>query len=182
MNGSDMKLILLILIPLFQTTEKLVKVEIGDKITVKIPEDFVPMSERDIQQRFHSYRKPIAAYTDPSGNIDFIVNFSYSLWNSYDLDLLKSFYKASLVETYSEINFITEDIVEIDNRQFVVFEFESLSQEEASVNLRPIRKYTRLLFALDHGQTILFNFTCPVGMGNDWQQSSQEIMETIKVK
>jgi len=182
MNSPDMKLILIILFSLLQTTEKLIKVEVTDKITVKIPEEFVPMTENDIQQRFHSYRKPIGAYTDPSGTIDFVVNFTYSLWNSYDLDLLQSFYKASLMETYSEISFTTEDIIEINKRKFAIFEFESLSREDASVNLRPIRKYTRLLFTLEHGQTILFNFTCPAGMENDWKEKSMDIMETIKIK
>lgn len=177
-----MKFLLILILPFIQISEKLVKVDITDQISVKIPEQFGKMTDFDLEQRFHSYRKPVAAYTDPDGEVDFVVNFSYSLWNSYDLELLKDFYKASLMETYSEINFLTEDIVEINKRQYVLFEFESVSRAENSVNLRPISKYTRLLFTLDHGHTILFNFSAPLRLENRWRDLSADIMDTIIVK
>jgi len=178
-----MKSLLFLFILLFiQISEKLVKVDVTDQISVKIPEQFGKMTEFDLQQRFHSFRRPVAAFTDPDSQIDFVVNFSYSLWNSYDLDLLKDFYKASLMETYSEIKFLTEDIIEIDNRKFVQFEFESVSESENSVNLRPIAKYTRLLFTLEHGQTILFNFTAPLQLEGKWRDLSADIMDTIVIK
>jgi hypothetical protein len=177
------KSILFILIPfLFTSSEKFVKVEVAEGISVKIPESYSVMTDPDLQQRSDSYRKPIAIYTDPSGNAEFVVNYSFSLWNTYDLELMKSFYKASLFEIYSEITFLTEEIQTIGKRDYVVFEFISVSKAEGSENLRPIRKYTNLRYTLDQGKTILFNFTCPPNLQKEFEETAKRIMESIRIK
>ena len=162
--------------------EKFVRVEVSEGITVKIPESYAEMSARDLEQRSQSYRKPIAIYTDPSRMAEFVVNFSFSLWNTQDLELLMRFYKAGLYEIYSEITMITEEVQAIGNREFVVLEFYSVSKEEKAENLRPIRKYTHLRYTLDQGRTILFNFTCPQNLQKDFMETSNLIMESIRIK
>jgi hypothetical protein len=162
--------------------EKFVKVEVSEGVTVKIPESYAEMSSQDLEQRSQSYRRPVAIYTDPSRTAEFVVNFSFSLWNTQDLELLMRFYKASLYEIYSEITMITEEIQTINKREFVVLEFYSVSKEEKAENLRPIRKYTNLRYTLDQGRTILFNFTCPQNLQKDFEDTANQIMESIRIK
>lgn len=177
-----MPAILIILLPFLPFAEKFVKVEVSEGITVKIPKSYAEMTEEDLRQRSDSYRKPVAIYTDPSRTSEFVVNFSYSLWNTYDLDLMMSFFKSSLFEMYSEVSIIKEEVVEVKGRKFLVLEFYSVSRQEGASNLRPIRKYTSLRYTLDGGRTILFNFTCPQALREEFQETASQIMESIRIK
>lgn len=163
--------------------EKLVKVKIGENITLKVPESFFAMSEQDMNQRYRSHRLPLALYTDPTRTAEFGVNRSYSKWMQSDMPLLKEFYHSSLMNLYSEVEFIQEDIVKVNNRFYVIFEFIStVKPNDDDSNLRPVSKYTYLAYTLDNNNTYLFNFTCPKGLKDQWQETAHEIMGSIKFK
>lgn len=178
-----MKLIVFTFIALYVSGDKWVKKQITEDISLKIPESFYPMTPQDMRQRVLSYRKPLALFTDPSRRVELGVNFAFSKWRPSDLGLLKEFQKSSLLNIFTEVEFIQEDIQEINGIQYIVFEFISTSTVESdSRNLKPIKKYTLLLFTLDKNRTILFNFTSPADEQLLWQDTAKKIMESIKIK
>ena len=56
--------------------QKLVKTKLSDNISVRVPSDFLPMTDEDKAQRYASARLPIALYTDVDRLADFGVNRS----------------------------------------------------------------------------------------------------------
>jgi len=163
---------------LFSPQTKLVKTKITQDITVSIPENFSVMTPEDVNQRYKSYRKPIALFTDPR-------NFSFSKWAVGDLEILAKFYKSSLLNLYTEVEFINEGMRSINGKEYVHFEFISTisSTEDNSMVIRnPIRKYTQLLYTVDKGRTIIFNFSCPAEQQLTWQLDASRIMASVNIK
>ena len=183
-----MKIILIsifISLLLFPPQTKLVKINIAKDIIVSIPENFTMMTPEDVNQRYKSYRKPIALYTDPSRLVDFGVNFAFSKWAVGDLEILGKFYKSSLLNLYTEVEFINEGMKSINGKEYVHFEFISTissTEDNSMVILRPIKKYTQLLYTVDKGRTIIFNFSCPADQQLLWQSDASRIMASVNIK
>lgn len=170
---------------LFFPQTKLVKTKITQDITVSIPENFTVMTPADVNQRYKSYRKPIALFTDPSRLVDFGVNFSFTKWAVGDLEILAKFYKSSLLNLYTEVEFINEGMRSINGKEYVHFEFISTvatTEDNSMVILKPIRKYTQLLYTVDKGRTIIFNFSCPAEQQLIWQSDASRIMASVNIK
>jgi hypothetical protein len=172
---------LILLISVEVDAQKLVKHKLADNITVSLPKDFYTMSDEDKAQRYESARLPIALYTDPDRLVDFGVNRSYSTWQQGDLNLVEEFYQASILELYDKVEFISKGVKNVNNHDFVYFEFESVVYPENDFQGN-IAKYTYLMYGLEGGTTYLFNFTCELGARNQWQRTAHEIMESVKLK
>ena len=161
--------------------QKLVKQKLADNISVRLPNDFYPMTEEDKAQRYESARLPIALYTDPDRLADFGVNRSYSTWQQGDLKMIEEFYQASILELYDKVKFISQGIKNVNKHDFVYFEFESAVYPENKFQ-GSIAKYTYLMYCLEEGTTYLFNFTCELSARNQYQGTAHKIMESVKVK
>ena len=162
---------------------KLVKKKIADGITIMMPSNFYPMSPDDIAQRYPSVRKPIAAYTNDQRLVDFSVNLSASQWRSSDIEMAKSFMKASIHNMFDKVKVLQEDIREINGHRYIVFEIESRMNADNKTfsNAEPIRKYSYLQYLLINGKMIVFSFHAPVQLKDQWDSIVPEMMQSIKV-
>lgn len=164
---------------------KLVKTKVNEHITVSLPESFYPMSDSDQAQRFPSVRQPIGAYTNSSRMVDFSIKESATKWRTSDLEIARDFFKASLVNMYDRVTFLREgEIEEINKNKYAVFELETRingDQYDKQKN-DPIRKYVYVQYLLINGKTLVFTFTTPMQMKEEWQATAREIMQSIKVK
>ena len=163
---------------------KLVKTKINDRITVSLPIDFFEVPETELASKYISYRNPIAAYTDISTKIDFVVNNSVAKWRPSDIELMKSFYKTNIAALYDKVDFIAEKTEEINKRDFVVFEFIStiLPDENSFRNEPPVVRYNYLQYVIVKGDIFLFNFNAPVSLKDQWYYTVHEMMHSIKIK
>ena len=158
------------------------KTEVDSEIILELPETFYLMPFEDVKQRVASYRKPTALYSDQDRLVEFGVNKSFSKWYSDDLELLQSFVKASLLNLYSDVEMLNEEIVDVNGRRFIIFEFDSKVSGTPDSNLAPIKKYTLLYYTLFKGQTVLFNFSSHFFEKEYWQPIAHNIMSSIKIK
>lgn len=177
-------LILLCFIPALAFAQgKLVKTKVTEGITVSLPENFYPMSENDLARRYPSVRKPVGAWTNESRMVDFSINISATQWREQDAEIAKEFFKASLVNLYDRVNFIQEDVRTINKRNFIVFEFESrIEGDQFSLDKKdPVRRYTYIQYLIIKGRTLVFTFSSPSQMKDEWQEVAASVMESIKV-
>lgn len=170
-----------LLVSLAFTSEKLMKVKLNDEVTIAVPKTFTPMTQQDMELRYESYRLPLALYTDSDRLIDFGINRSYSRWQEKDLEMMGEFYKASILELYDKVKFLSEGVKEVNKHRFVIFEFQSIVYPENEFQ-DAVRKYTYLMYGISNGTTYVFNFTCPSSMQDEWQPTAQEMMDAIKLK
>lgn len=163
---------------------KLVKTKVNDQITISIPKDWRAMDDMDFTQRYPSVRAPLAAFTNDDRTVDFAVNISATQWPDADLEMVKSFFKASLMNMFDRVDMLSEGIREINGKKFIVFEFESRvngnRQQEGFTD--PILKYTQIAYLIEPGRTLVFSFNCPKRMKEEWQETAGAMIKAIKVK
>ena len=177
-------LMLMVLVCLAMDKPKLVKTKVNDQITVSIPKDWRPMDNLDFTERYPSVRAPLAAYTDEERIVDFAVNFSATQWPDADLEMVKSFFKSSLLNMFDRVDMISESIREVNGKKIIFFEFDSRvngnRQQEGFTD--PVSKYTYIGYVVQPGRTLVFSFNCPKRMKEQWKDTAKAMMNAIKVK
>ena len=164
--------------------QKLVKVKVNENLTVMVPKDWQPMDEMDVAQRYPSVRAPLVAYTNYERVADFSVNISATQWPDDNVELAKEFFKAGLVNMFDKVEMIDEGVHDISGKKYIFFEFESRvngnrSQEELR---EPVLRYTYIQYLIQPGQALVFSFSCPRRMKEDWQATARTMMKGVKVK
>ncbi|WP_421875554.1 hypothetical protein [Marinoscillum sp.] len=160
------------------------RIKIGKEISMEIPEAFHEATPAEIIQKNVSARTPLAMYTDYNSKVDIVVNETTNTWQGGDLEVIMSLYKASVVNLFDEIEFIQEGIQEVAGRQYIVFEFTSVvsDQNDTFGTGVSIAKYTYIQYTLHKNKILLFNFTCPRRVQNQWQNTAREIMQSVRIK
>lgn len=162
---------------------KLKKVKITDRITVSLPADFNPVTDEDMMNKAISSQRPTAMYTNSERMVDFSVNITKNSWPDDNLILMKDFYKASLYTMYSEVEMLKEEVREVKKRKVLSLAFISTVKPEAEAfNQKSVVNYTYVQYALVDGRVIVCNFTCPVAIYTQWQETAEAIMNTVKIK
>lgn len=165
-------------------TPKLVKTKVTDDITVSIPADFFPMTPEDISQRMPSVRAPLGAYTNQDRVVDFSVNISATQWPDANKEVAAKFFKASLYNLYDKVDIINEGMHEVHHKEYIFFEFESRTNAARRVEgaTEPSLKYTYIQYLVEHNRTLVFTFSCPRPLREDWQEVAHAMMAKVKVK
>lgn len=165
-------------------SERLVRIKISDEMSVMLPKSFRPMDDLDLNERFPSVRKPLAAYTDEDRLIAFSVNISATQWPDNDLEIAQKFFKASLMNMFDRVDMVNEGISEVNKKDFVFFEFESrVNGKSMSLEQQaPVLEYTYIKYLVEPNRTLVFSFSCPRKMRPDWEVTARAIMSSIKVK
>ena len=163
-----------------------VRTDIYEGISVELPKSFRPMTEAQLQENYLAARRPLAAYTDPNQQVSFGLNVSNTRWQPGDLPMLKDFYRASLLELYDEVKFVTETVQEVNGQSFAVFEFVSVvrpAEDETSfTNQKPIRRYTYVQYTIHQQKTWVFDFSVPAREQALWQPVAQRMMRSVRMK
>lgn len=158
------------------------KVTIAKRVTVSLPEEFTALPDEGIAAKYPAARKPLGVFSSKNGQVDFSVNEKPTTFIAKDLPLVKDIYKASIMRTFSEVQFIREEIKEIDKKQMIVFEFVStLKDENPNSNKAPIKKYTIVQYYLKGGKVMIFTFNAPTQLKDKWQETANKVMNSIKV-
>lgn len=168
----------------FTETPKLVKTKLTDGITASIPASFKPMDEMDFTQRYPSVRAPLAAYTNDDRDVDFSVNISATQWPDGDLTVAGKFFRVGLTNLFDKVDFLQEGVHEVNGRKFIFFEIESRmngnKMNEAVRN--PILKYTYIQYLVEKDRTLVFTFSCPMRLKQDWQETASLVMKSVRIK
>jgi len=162
---------------------RLVKTKINRNISMLLPEEFVVMSEQDVNEKIVTPNQSIALYTNPSRRVDLAINLSTNYWD--DFDLMRDFYKSSLMSLFSEIEFLSEDVKMINNRKYAVFEFISAVKDQRSTTVsqaKSVRRYYYIQYTLFDNKSLFFNLTAPASEGSYWAGRAGAIMSSIKIK
>jgi hypothetical protein len=179
-------LLALLLLPLaafVQEEPKLSRVKLNDHVSMMLPRDFKPMTDDQIAERYFTYRKPVAMYTNPEGDVDFGLNMTATQWKAEDLEILQRFYKSSINKMYTEVKFEREAIEQINGKKFIVFEFSAVVRPDKneSMQLKARSSYTHIQYTVHNEKVYVFNFTSPYLQRAKWKNTATEMMKTIKI-
>jgi hypothetical protein len=158
-------------------------IDVTKEISVALPEDFAVMPDEAIAAKYPSPRKPLAAYTSPNRQVDFVLTERPSMFHKDDLKMVQQFYKTSINSKYSDLKIIREEIKKIRNQEFVIFEFTSTVRDEdrKTNRLAPIRRYTIVQYTIYKEKLYIFTVNVPIDLKPAWEKPANKIMESIKV-
>ncbi|MAJ50324.1 MAG: hypothetical protein CMB82_01760 [Flammeovirgaceae bacterium] len=163
--------------------ESYTRQKITPNISMKISDYFQIMPPQQLLDRYASSRIPIAMFTTLDGGADLGINETATQWGPNDIEILLEFYKASIVNLYTEINFVQSNIITVNERQFIVFEFlGEVADESLLGGVNSIKKYNYIQYALYNGKVLLFNFNCAANEQQKWQLVAKEMMSSIRLK
>lgn len=162
----------------------LVKTKIADGITASIPEGFYPMTPEDVAQRLPSVRAPLGAYTNAERMVDFSVNISATQWPDGDIEVARQFFKASLLNLYDKVDMIEEGTHVLRKKKFIYFEFESYikGNKGKQGDEEPVMKYTCIQYLVQPKRTLVFTFSCPKNLREEWQETARAVMNSVRVR
>lgn len=163
---------------------KWMKTRLPDGVTVSVPDLLVPMTPEDMAQRFPSVRAPLGAFTNAERLADFSVNISATNWPDADVELASKFFKSGLQNLYDRVEFIDEGIHTLHKKKFIYFEFESrISGDRRKQGFQDaVLKYTYIQYLIQKDRTLVFTFSCPKDLQQEWQPLAHEMMKRISVK
>ena len=163
---------------------KLIKTKITDSIAISVPENFRPMTNDEIADRYFTTTRPLALFTDQSLSVDLGVNKSVTQWEEKDLEIMKSFQKSNIYNLYDNISLLSEGIQEINGRKFAYFEFVSTVKEEDNTFIKKgaINKYTYIQYTILSGYALVFNFSTPSSAKDIWKTQAKQIMQSVELK
>ncbi|WP_018479578.1 hypothetical protein [Pontibacter roseus] len=162
---------------------KLKKTQITKEITVMLPRDFTPLPDDGIARKYPAANKPVAVYSSPNGQVDFSMTQKRSQFGPQDLNMLRDVYKANLLERFTKVDFIRDEVTEIKGKNYIVFEFVSvMADERKSSNLAPVQKYSIMQYTIQGNQLMVFSMHLPFAMKNDWQKTAREVMGSVNIK
>lgn len=153
-------------------------------MSASIPASFKPMDEMDFTQRYPSVRAPLAAFTNEDRDTDFSVNISATQWPDADVAMASKFFRVGLTNLFDKVDFISEGVREVHGKKFIYFEIESrMSGSKANEATRsPILKYTYIQYLVEKNRTLVFTFSCPARVRQDWQDTALQMMKSLKIK
>jgi hypothetical protein len=165
--------------------------KIVDGITVGMPKNYIQMSDDDIANKYPSTKKPVAMYTNIDRTVDFGLNISKSRWGGLDMTILKDVFRATIVDSYDTVMFIQEDIVNINGRPYVRYEYNSLFDNTQGYHYLLISilaktnneaEVDKEKLAPDNANHLLiFNFYCAKAFQTANQPIARAMMETLHV-
>jgi hypothetical protein len=175
---------ILILIAIFSTgfvsdsSEKMVKVTVREGVKVKLPQSFYKMPDRDILERYRSYKLPIAMYSSPDRLTEFGISISDNFWSGNDLELLLDFQKSNIMALYDRVKFLNQGIRKVHRHDMAYFELQSDTRYARSFE----KKYTIVQYAVVDNRVLVFNFSCPIDQKEKWEKTAWKIMDSIRLK
>ena len=166
-------------------SQKLKDVKVGpeEEISLKVPEQFRNMSDQDRMKKSYSSKVPLAFFANESQEVTLGINYNIMRWTEKDTDLVYGFYKASINNLFDEIEFMRDEITEINGRQFIVFEFVgSVTDENTFVSKGSQKNYHYIQYTSWNNQVLIFNLGCRSRYMGQWQPMAEEIMQSVKIK
>lgn len=163
--------------------DKIIKHQINEDISYEVPSSFVLMSSGERMQKYVSAREPLAMHSSMDREVDLGVNWNQMQWMDGEEETIYGFYKASIQSMFDEVEFIQDEIKEVNGKKFIVFEFvSSLKSENAFSETKSSRNYTYIQYTSYNNQVLLFNFGCKARLMSQWQPVAQSIMNSVKVR
>ena len=160
-----------------------VKAGPDEKISLKIPDSFLNMSDQDRMKQVYSSKVPLAMYTNDTQEVLLGINYNIMQWTKTDTEIVYGFYKASINNLFDEVTFIQDEIKEVNGRKFIVFEIiGSVKGDNAFSSRGADKNYSYIQYTSWNDQVLLFNFSCKARLKNEWEGVAKEVMESIKIK
>jgi hypothetical protein len=166
---------------------KLQKVKVSDAVTVSIPAGFEPLTEAELNGSYFTYRLPLAVYRERNSQTDYGINEMPTQWAGDDLDILRKFFRATLLNTFTEVQMIRDEIRPAGKHQAVLFTFKGIirpreDENEGVIALKPLTRYYAFQYLIYKGKVYIFQFNCPEAFRPQWEETAEAMLVSVRLR
>ncbi len=160
-----------------------IKLDSKEKISFRLPNDFILMGDQDRMKQVYSSKIPVAVFSNETQEVIFSINYNEMQWTEKDTELVYDFYNASVNNLFDKMEFIQNEIKEINGRTYIVFEVVGSIVENNHFLSKGVKKrYAYIQYTSWNNQVLLFSFSCNERLKEKWEEEAQKIMGSIKIK
>lgn len=171
-------LVILILVPLLSFAANKIKLKLRslleDRIELKVPNDFEIMSEEMTNAKYPSENRPTLIYSNESGSINVALNYTETVAGQSFMEL----YVESLVSTFESLYPSAEwkdsGVEEINGRKVGYLKLITPAEDSNIYNV--------IFFTDLDGKLLLASFNCTENFIPEWEETADEIMNSLKIK
>ena len=98
--------------------------------------------------------------------------------------MAKKFFKSGIANLYDRVEFIEEGTREVSKKKFIYFELVSRmnGSKRTLGEQQAILRYVYIQYLIEPKRTLVFTFSCPKDMKDDWQKTAKQMMNSVVVK
>lgn len=174
-----------LLIPIFIFASvqepELKKQQLTEYLTMSVATELRNMTQQELSAKFLGAKIPDAALTDQQSAIELTVTGSPTFWAEKDLNLLKDFYDSSIPTLFEDIKFEKKEMVMINDKQFIVYQFDGTPAVETGDRM-PEKRFTYLLYTIYRNGLVTISFSCPPYLKDKWKPIAEKMFKTIKFR
>jgi hypothetical protein len=145
-----------------------------NKLTMKVPTEFEPMSNELKQIKYPSERRPPLVLTDETSQINLALNWTENKAEQKDLEALKNALIRSLSSVHPKAQWEGEGIIDVNGKKFGYLELVSQAIDTKIYNL--------MYFTDLEGRFFIMSFNCTEKFISEWKPTAKEIMNSVMVK
>lgn len=159
--------------------EKLIKNELiaqnvlNGKVSLSLPENFWLMPKHLLQAKYPAASRPTEVYSNKSGTVSTAVNQTNNAIKLDQLPQLLPVFNKQFSNLYPTIKWSKKEVVKINDRDFIVLEFETPAIDTPIYNLMAVSSL--------EGRMLMVSFNCPIRMKVEWQEKAKKIINSIKI-
>ena len=150
------------------------KALLGNKIELKIPKDFVIMSDDMAKLKYPPGRRPTLVYTNEAGTISVALNLTSDRATQAQLPAIKENLLHTYRHQYMGAREKWDDMKVMNGRKVGFIEFSTPGAETGVYNL--------IFFTDVHGQLLLCTVNCTDKNIEQWKLAAKEMMTSLKAK
>ena len=178
MKNLKILLLVIIIIPLLSMTigkiELINKLFLDEKVELKIPRDFDIMSEELMKLKYPSERRPTLVYSNESGGINIGLNLTENKASQELIDPYVENFVNTFKNLYPSAEWKGSGTKKINGRKVGYLKLITPAIDTKIYNV--------MFFTDLDGKLLLSTFNCTEKDIPEWEQSADEIMNSLKIK
>ncbi len=177
-KGSNVsKKILLVIIllvsPLVHATEFISRSALGDKVSLKVPTNFAPMTKEILELKYPSSRRPTEVLSNETGGVSLAFNHTNNRIKPEQLKEAHKVLSKTFHNMYPFANWLRDEIFVRNGKDYIVLELVTPAMDTSIHNI---------MYATSvDGRLLLVSFNTTIEESKVWLPIGKEIMKSLVI-
>ncbi|MBN8854038.1 MAG: hypothetical protein BGO55_06585 [Sphingobacteriales bacterium 50-39] len=171
-----MRLFILLLLPTLGFSQsKLKSISLFDgRIELKVPKRMAEMSDEMWALKYRSRERPPMVLTDDDGEVNLLASGTRQQATESQMTDFVDFQMDQLKKQRSDLVILDHGVKTVNEKNVGFFKFFSTAADQKVFNY--------YFFIIVEGKVVLFTFNCIDKLRNDWEDTADKIVASLKVK
>ena len=171
-----MRLLVLLILPILGFSQgKLKSISLFEgKVELMVPKKMAEMSDEMWALKYRSRERPAMVLTDDDGEVNLLASQTQQPAREDQMTAFLDFQMDQLKKQRSDLAMLDHGVKSVNGKNVGFFKFLSTAVDQKVFNY--------YFFIIVDGKVVLFTFNCIDKLRNDWEDTADQIVASLKVK